>query len=74
MKTKTLTKTEITDINNEIESSYDKLAFPKEEIRLINIIFRRIPEAKDKLENLKVSNRYVMYQPKARELNKQKER
>lgn len=73
LKTKTLTETEITNLNNEIETLYAELTSPKEELRLINSIFRRIPEAKEKLDNLKVFNKYVMYQPKTRELNKQKE-
>lgn len=74
LKTKTLTETEITDINNEIQNLYFELTAPKEEITLINSIFRRIPESKEQLENLKVSNKYVIYQPKMRKLNKQLEK
>lgn len=74
LKTKTLTEIEITDINNEVQNLYSELTSPKEEIRLINSIFRRIPEAKDEIDNLKLSNKYVMYQPKAKELEKKREK
>lgn len=74
LKTKTQTEEEVTSINNEIETLYTNLASSKEEIQFINSIFRRIPEVKEKLDNLKVSNKYVMYQSKTRELDNQKER
>lgn len=73
-----------TDVDFAIQESYQMNTFFKileNKGYIVTVISNKISirkepynEAKEKLKNLKVFNEYVIYQPKMKELNKQKER